>query len=82
MNGTSNNSSKDKSFAADIELVASGVSKNATTEKLADYLKDKGLNVIKCELMTKGDALFLARSFSFKLTIKAEDYESECEEVR
>ena len=43
VNGSSNLNSDDKSFAADISLVAGGVSKNATVGKLTEYLKNKGL---------------------------------------
>ena len=49
MNGASNENTEDMSFAADICLVAGGVSKNATVDKLTDYLKNKGLDIIKCE---------------------------------
>ena len=73
VNGVSNDSTADKSFAADICLVAGGVSKNANTDKLRDYLKNKGLNIVACELLTT--RVDQARTLSFKVTIKAEDFE-------
>ena len=73
VNGTSNQSSDDKSFAADISLVAGGVSKNATVDKLTEYLKNKGLDIVQCELLTNANAIANVRSLSFKVTIKAED---------
>ena len=73
VNGVSNDSTEDKSFAADVCLVAGGVSKNATSDKLTDYLKNKGLNILKCELLTT--KVELARTLSFKVTIKADDFE-------
>ena len=75
VNGSSNTNNDDKSFAADICLVAGGVSKNATVEKLTEYLQNKGLNIVKCDLLTNPTAIDNVRSLSFKVTIKAEDLE-------
>ena len=74
-NGSSNANSDDKSFAAVVCLVAGGVSKNATTDKLIEYLKNKGLNIVKCDLLTNPSVIDRVRSLSFKITIKAEDLE-------
>ena len=74
-NGSCDTNKDDKSFAADVCLVAGGVSKNATCEKLTDYLKNKGLAILNCELLTNPMALDKVRSLSFKVTIKAEDLE-------
>ena len=74
-NGSCNTNNDDKSFAADICLVAGGVSKNATKDKLTDYLRNKGLNIVNCELLTNPNAIDKVRSLSFKVTIKAEDME-------
>ena len=74
-NGSCNSNNDDKSFAADICLVAGGVSKNATNDKLTEYLKNKGLNIVNCELLTNPNAIEKVRSLSFKVTIKAEDLE-------
>ena len=52
VNRTSYESTDDKSFAADISLVSGGVSKNATVDKLTEYLRNKGLDIVKCELLT------------------------------
>ena len=73
VNGTSYESTDDKSFPADISLVAGGVSKNATVDKLTEYLRNKGLDIVKCELLTT--QVEQCRKLSFKVTIKAEDFE-------
>ena len=57
VNGSSNTNYEDKSFAADICLVAGGVSKNATTDKLTEYLRNKGLEIVNCELLTNPAAI-------------------------
>ena len=62
VNGNSNLNNDDKSFAADISLVAGGVSKNATVNKLSDYLKNNGLDIVKCELLTTPTAIDIVRS--------------------
>ena len=54
-------------------MVAGVVSKNATVEKLTEYLKNKGLEIVKCELLTT--RVEECRTLSFKVTIKAEDLE-------
>ena len=49
------------------------MSKNATVDKLTDYLKNKGLDIVSCELLTNN--VEQCRTLSFKVTIKAEDFE-------
>ena len=41
-------------------------------DKLKKYISDKGVDVVNCECITKFDA---ARSHSYKIVIKASDYE-------
>lgn len=60
----------DAAFAPDVDLVLFGVSKDASEEQLKSYVEGKGLDVIKCELITTWTE---ARTHSFKLTIKAKD---------
>ena len=73
LHGTSRKNDVCDSFAADVSLVAHGLAKDATEERLKAYLVGKDLNVVSCELMTK----FVAesRALTFKVTIKAKDLE-------
>ena len=61
---------EDKSLAADIHLVAYGVSKNVPGVQLSQFLATKGLKVLNCELLTKYEG---ARSLAYKITIKSCD---------
>ena len=60
-------------LAADVALVASGVSKDASPEQLSDFLKAKGIGVIAIEKLTRDDAE--TRTNTFKIVIKLNDYE-------
>lgn len=60
-------------LAADVNLVASGVSKDATESQLNDFLKNKGLNAVAVEKLTQHPD---ARTNTFKITIKPADYEN------
>ena len=62
----------DTSFAPDISIVAFNVSKDITAEKIKQYVLDKGVDVVDCELITKWKD---ARTLSFKITIKAKHLE-------
>ena len=44
-------------------------------KKFSDYLKNKDLDIVNCELLTNPTAIDKVRSLSFKVTIKAEDLE-------
>ena len=57
-------------LAADINLVVRGIAKNVSEQQLMEYLHQRGLRGIKCELLTKFPN---ARSLTFKVTIKASD---------
>ena len=61
------------SLAADVDLVASGVAKDATEKQLLDFLKIKGINVVKVECLTKSELVVKnkVRSKTMKVTIKA-----------
>ena len=65
--------SNENSLAADVSLVAFGVAKDASTEKLKGYLEKKGLKVVNCELLTKH--VNEARTHSYKVTVKASEFE-------
>ena len=62
------------SLAADVNLVASGVSKSATPEQLKSYLISRGIQVTDIELLTK---FFIneSKSYTYRIAIKPEDYE-------
>ena len=60
-------------FAADVNLVASGVSKDATPEQLKEFIVSKGIQVTDIELLTNHKVE--ARYYSYRIAIKAADYD-------
>ena len=44
-------------LAADVDLVASGVSKDCTNENLKEFLKNKGIDAVAVETLTKDEVL-------------------------
>ena len=63
-------SDNDGNIAADIHLVAFGVSKHVSGIHLSKFLEEKGLKIVSCELLTRHES---ARSLSYKITIKPGD---------
>ena len=61
-------------FSADVNLVASGVSKDATKEQLKDFIMSKGIKVTDIELLTNFHKEE-SRSYTYRIAIKPEDYE-------
>ena len=59
-------------LAADAELVAYGVSKDATEEQLKQFITSKGINVTAVKKLTTFEE---ARTYTFRVSIKASDYE-------
>ena len=59
-------------LAANVNLVASGVSKAATGNQLKDFLEDKGIKVAEIECMTYHPD---ARTNTFRVAIDIADYE-------
>ena len=59
-------------LAADVSLVASGVSKDASPDQLKDFIESKGISVINIEKLTHHPE---ARTNTFKVVIKLSDYE-------
>ena len=59
-------------LAANVNLVASGVSKDATANQLKDFLAKKGLDTVAIENLTKHPE---ARTNTFKVTIAPADYD-------
>ena len=73
LHGSSEDNSVDSSLAADVSLVAFGVAKDASADKLKAYLEKKGLKIVSCDLLTKH--VNEARTHSYKVTMKASEYE-------
>ena len=69
------NSSEDSSLSADVDLVASGVAKDADEDKLKEFLKSKGIDVLKVECLTKPELVLenKVRSKTMKVTVKASE---------
>jgi hypothetical protein len=72
---TLSDGAKETLLAADVDLVASGVSKDCTNDNLKDFLKDKGIDVVAVETLTKDEVLPQVRTKTFKITVKAGQYE-------
>ena len=70
--GTSTGENEQHNIAADIHLVAFGVSKNVSGVQLSNFLAGKGLHVVSCDLLTKFEG---ARSLAYKVVVKASDLE-------
>ena len=70
--GTSTRENDQHNIAADIHLVAFGVSKNVSGVQLSNFLAGKGLHVVSCDLLTKFEG---ARSLAYKVVVKASDLE-------
>ena len=60
-------------LAADVALVAFGVSKEASADQLSEFVKGKGINVVNIEKLTRDEVD--SRTNTFKVIIKLEDYE-------
>ena len=65
-----NNTEKRVQFAATSSLVIYGVGKDVTTSLIREYLGNKNIEVLECELLTKHEQ---PNSLSFKVTVKAID---------
>ena len=70
-NATTNSRGGEEILAADVELVATGVSRDATTEQLRNFLQSKGVEVVELALLTTYEH---ARTNTFKVKIKASQY--------
>ena len=69
--GESHNSTGN-SFAADVDVVAFNVNKNASAMDMRNWLSQKGVNVKKCELLTRN---YDAPALSYLITVDPKDYE-------
>ena len=59
-----------------MDLVASGVSKDCKDEDLFQFLKDKGINPVSVVTLTRDEVLDQVRKKTFKVTVKAAQYEA------
>ena len=71
---------ENKIESADVTLVAAGLSKEATASQLETFVNSKGLRVTSCTLLTDHEKNPDARSNTFKVTIKADDYDKALDE--
>ena len=59
-------------YQTDVHLVVYGLAKQITDLQLSQFIKNKGIRVLRCDLLTKyADA----NSLTYKITIRACDYE-------
>ena len=63
-------------LSADVNLVATGVAKDCTKDNLKEYLVAKGIKVVEVEQLTKQEVLSQVRTLTFRVAIKASDYEA------
>ena len=63
-------------LAADVDLVATGVGKDCTDENMSNFLKGKGIEPVLVETLTRAEVMDQVRTKTFKITIKAAQYEA------
>ena len=75
MYGTSKigNGEQQELLAADVALVATGVSKEASSDQLKQFIENKGISVVEVVKLTREEVD--TRTNTFKITIKLADYE-------
>ena len=69
---TTGGDDKEEILAADVELVATGVSRDATSEQLKNFIINKGIEVLDIVKLTTYEQ---ARTNTFKIKIKAAQFE-------
>ena len=72
---TSGHEGKEKLLAADVDLVATGVGKDCTNDDLKEFLQGKGIDAVAVETLTREEVLPNVRTKTFKITVKAAQYE-------
>ena len=72
---TSGNEGNEKLLAADVDLVATGVGKDCTNDDLKDFLQGKGIDAVAVETLTRDEVLPNVRTKTFRITVKAAQYE-------
>ena len=73
---TSGDQNVETMLAADVDLVASGVGKDCTDEDMSQFLKGRGIEAVAVETLTKKEVLDQVRTKTFKITVKAAQYEA------
>jgi hypothetical protein len=63
-------------LSADVSLVASGVGKGCTPEKLKSFLEGKGIHSVEVVMLTKPDVVNEVRTLTFRVSVKASEYEA------
>ena len=63
-------------LSGDVNLVATGVAKDCTEEDLKEFLAGKGIMVVEVEKLTKPEVVDLVRTITFRVAVKAADYEA------
>ena len=69
-------SADNKELSANVSLVARGLSKGTTTDKLSEHLKDGGIETVSISQLTKPEVLDNVNSLTFKITLKAADLDN------
>ena len=65
----------DTRLSGDVSLVASGIAKDCTEDDLKEFLASKGIDVVEVEKLTKPEVVDLVRTITFRISVKASDYE-------
>ena len=63
-------------LSGDVSLVATGVAKDCSENDLKEFLADKGIQVVEIERLTKPEVRHLVRTITFRVVVKASDYEA------
>ena len=67
---------QESKLSADVSFVASGVAKDCTAEMLKEFLAERGINAVEVEQLTKAEVVPQVRTLTFRVAVKAADYES------
>ena len=73
---TSGDQNVETMLAADVDLVATGVSKDCTDSDMSEFLKSKGIDTVAVETLTRSEVMNQVRTKTFKITVKAAQYEA------
>ena len=63
-------------LSGDVSLVATGVAKDCTEDDLKEFLAGKGIQAVEVEKLTKPEVMSLVRTITFRVAVKAADYEA------
>ena len=71
-----NSGGDDTKLSGDVSLVATGVAKDCTEEDLREFLSSKGIEPVEVEKLTKVEVMGMVRTITFRVAVKASDYEA------